>query len=244
MEEEVKQPTLYERLSAPLPPEAVQKVKKEDSKKGYDTTGFGYQYIVNRFNEVFGFRWGYTYEILRYAEGEFKNGTKYHDITVQCFIWIYFDPIDDRQPVKRGCVGGHIAVSYADALKGAITNAFKKTAAFFGVGRQAYEGSVDDDAMYPDTLESNIKDVPAQTIAEAEKMLRDSGMSEPPKEILSASEAQIKYLKSLLPNMSEKDQCFEIASILKLAFPPVGLDKLPRDQATRAIGLLKERQGK
>jgi hypothetical protein len=32
-----------------------------------------------------------------------------------------------------------------DAKKGAFTNALKKAAAMFGVGRQAYEGTIDDD---------------------------------------------------------------------------------------------------
>jgi hypothetical protein len=39
------------------------------------------------------------------------------------------------------------ASSEADARKGRYTNAFKKAAAFFGVGRQAYEGSLDDDNL-------------------------------------------------------------------------------------------------
>jgi hypothetical protein len=43
--------------------------------------------------------------------------------------------------------GGHVASSEADARKGSYTNAFKKAAAFHGVGRQAYEGSLDDDNL-------------------------------------------------------------------------------------------------
>jgi hypothetical protein len=43
--------------------------------------------------------------------------------------------------------GGPLASSEADARKGSYTNAFKKAAAFFGVGRQAYEGSLDDDNL-------------------------------------------------------------------------------------------------
>jgi hypothetical protein len=41
--------------------------------------------------------------------------------------------------------GGHTSVSEGDARKGAGTNGLKKAAAMFGVGRQAYEGSLDDD---------------------------------------------------------------------------------------------------
>ena len=40
-----------------------------------------------------------------------------------------------------------MASSETDARKGSYTNAFKKAAAFFGVGRQAYEGSLDDDNL-------------------------------------------------------------------------------------------------
>ncbi len=47
--------------------------------------------------------------------------------------------------------GGHVASAEADARKGAYTNAFKKAAAFFGVGRQAYEGSLDDDNVPSDS---------------------------------------------------------------------------------------------
>jgi hypothetical protein len=43
--------------------------------------------------------------------------------------------------------GGPLASSEADARKGSYTNAFKKAAAFFGVGRMAYEGSLDDDNL-------------------------------------------------------------------------------------------------
>ena len=41
--------------------------------------------------------------------------------------------------------GGHTSTSEADARKGAFTNGLKKAAALFGCGRQAYEGTLDDD---------------------------------------------------------------------------------------------------
>jgi hypothetical protein len=41
--------------------------------------------------------------------------------------------------------GGHTSFNEADAKKGAFTNALKKAAAMFGCGRQAYEGTLDDD---------------------------------------------------------------------------------------------------
>ncbi|KKM17042.1 hypothetical protein LCGC14_1679670, partial [marine sediment metagenome] len=39
-----------------------------------------------------------------------------------------------------------VSTTYDDALKGAITNGFKKAAAFWGVAREAYEGSIDPDS--------------------------------------------------------------------------------------------------
>ena len=62
---------------------------------------------------------------------------------------------------KEQLDGGHLASSEADARKGAFTNAFKKAAAFFGVGRQAYEGSLDDDNV-PADQEQEVQQAPPQ----------------------------------------------------------------------------------
>lgn len=132
--------SLYEKLSAPFPQEAIQRTIKEETKKGYDTTGIGYAYCVNRFNEICGLdSWGYDWKIIKEIEGKYKSGVPNFEICVELAIWL------KSKENMRKCVGGHLAISYADALKGAITNAFKKTAAFWGVGKQAYEGSIDDD---------------------------------------------------------------------------------------------------
>jgi hypothetical protein len=144
---------IYELLSAPFHEEAIQRAKKEMTKKGYDTTGVGYQFCVNRLNDVLGIAgWSFPFpEILNYRQGTFKNsGTPFHEITVRADIKIHFGEIN----AERSCVGGHLAASYADALKGSITNAFKKTVALFGVGRQAYEGTLDDDTEQPDKSEN------------------------------------------------------------------------------------------
>lgn len=135
---------IYAALSAPFPPEAVQRTKGDETHKGYDTTGIGYQWIVNRLNEVCGLDgWGYDYKILNESIGEFANKKPRIELTVETSIWI--SAVEN----SRACIGGHIASNYADAYKGAITNALKKTAAFWGVGKQAYEGTLDDDAKLP-----------------------------------------------------------------------------------------------
>jgi hypothetical protein len=143
---------IFKRLAEPLPKEAVQRTKKEISKKGYDTTGYSYQYCVNRFNEVLGNAWGYTHRILRETTGTFKSGTPFFEFTIETSIWI-LSPDN-----TRSCFGGHISSVHADAMKGAFTNSFKKTAAMFGVGREAFEGSLDDDATYEDDV--NTKSAP------------------------------------------------------------------------------------
>jgi len=126
------------KLGEPLPESAIQRTKANETRKGYDTDGYGYQAVVDRFNEVLGASWGFSWSILKETAGHYKSGNPYYDITVEVKIWVEPENI-------RSCVGGHIATLYADALKGAITNAFKKTAAFWGVGRQAYLGMLDDD---------------------------------------------------------------------------------------------------
>ena len=127
------------KLADNFPEEAIQRTLGSQTRKGYDTTGYGYQFAIDRFNNVCGSMWGFDYKILKEVTGAYKSGQPYYDITVEMMIWV-------RDPeTARKCVGGHISGSYADALKGAITNSFKKTAAFWGVGRQAYAGTIDDD---------------------------------------------------------------------------------------------------
>ena len=139
------------KLSEKITGEGIQRTKKDETKKGYDTDGYGYQYIVDRLNEVCGSEWGFSWKAIKELEGEYRSGAKFHEVTVQVDVWV----IDKTN--ARSCVGGHISVAYADALKGAITNGFKKTAAFWGVGRDAYAGTIDEDNQpLPDSFD-NIK---------------------------------------------------------------------------------------
>ncbi len=136
---------LFKELSKPFEEKAVQRTKGAVTKKGYDTTGFGYQYLVNRFNEVLGVGgWNWRFKVMKEEEGVFKNsGTPFWEVTGRAEIMVKVD----GKKITHGEFGGHRAGNYADALKGASTNAFKKTAAFFGVGKQAFEGSIDIDNL-------------------------------------------------------------------------------------------------
>jgi hypothetical protein len=131
---------IIKKLSEKLPETAIQRTKGTITKKGYDTDGYGYQYCVDRFNDLLSGDWAFNWEILDVTKGEFRSGQPWFDITVVCRIKI-------KNYEYRSCAGGHRSSSYADALKGAITNAFKKTAAFWGVGRDAYANTIDDDNL-------------------------------------------------------------------------------------------------
>lgn len=129
----------FNKLFEDLPDKAIQKTSGSQTKKGYDTIGYGYQYCVDRFNNVLGENWGFSYDIIDHVKGTYKSGTPYHEVTVNINIWVR------NKDNPRSCVGSHTAINFGDALKGAITNGFKKTAAFWGVGAKAYRGEMDDD---------------------------------------------------------------------------------------------------
>ena len=135
-EEEKK---IMDQLSAPLPSEAIQRTKDRLTHKGYDTDGYGYQFCVNRFNEVLGKDWGYEWDVVNVKEGTTKNGAPNYEFTIRLGIWII------NKETIRYSAGGHISRTYFDANKGAFSNAFKKAAAMWGTGRHAYEGALDDD---------------------------------------------------------------------------------------------------
>jgi hypothetical protein len=129
---------IYQKLNEKLPDAAVQRTKASDTKRGYDTTGYGYQWLINRLNETVGFDgWECHYTILDSRSGQYNNGKPYHEITVETEISI--------MGATKRLVGGHVAVLFSDALKGAITNSMKKTLALFGLGADSYMGTIDDD---------------------------------------------------------------------------------------------------
>ena len=145
-------PALFEELKESLQKlegygeKCIERTKKEITRKGYDTTGYGYQFIVNRLNEVlpkYGLHWTTQDEIKLLKEYPSKSGQIYYEYAGRLSL-LFLD--DLRQVVDaRHCYGGHQSSTHADAMKGAFTNAFKKTAALFGVGSEAYEGTIDED---------------------------------------------------------------------------------------------------
>jgi hypothetical protein len=137
---------LYKDLTAPFNPEAVQRADTKAT-KGYDMTGIGYQYIVNRLNEVLGLsHWHYQIDDVRVVESSVGD-VKSYEVAVTLVLWVgnwvegRFEPVAKRGPMP----GSSRSTSLGDAYKGAVTNALKKCAALLGVGKEAYEGTLDDD---------------------------------------------------------------------------------------------------
>lgn len=150
---------IYIKLAAEFSDEhAIEKTKSSQTHKGYDTTGIKYQYCVNRLNEVLGVGcFKVAREFFLKEIPSQKGNVRYDamcDILIQLGSWENGQFIPFAEAIGTG---GHIANNVADARKGAFTNAFKKTVAFFGVGRQAYEGTLDDDNA---PAETGVVDIP------------------------------------------------------------------------------------
>lgn len=140
-------PEAYRRLAQNFGEDSIQRTQGAKTGKGYDTTGYAYQFIVNRLNEVMGINgWNYTYKELAKENGTSKSGSARIAVTIEIALTLSIG----EQSVSKPCVGGHVSNNYTDALKGAITNSLKKTAALFGAGKQAYEKTIDDDHQEPD----------------------------------------------------------------------------------------------
>ena len=143
-EERKKQ--IYAALSAPFPPDAIQRTDGKETGRGYSTTGIGYQFIVNRLNEVLGIGGFRVTRTLSGRETKTNSGRPAFEAIAEVNLalgeWVDGAFMPFAEAVGDG---GHTSVSEADARKGAFTNGLKKAAAMLGCGRQAYEGSLDDD---------------------------------------------------------------------------------------------------
>jgi hypothetical protein len=147
---------LYQQLSVPIEAEP-----RTSNTEGYIATGYRYQYIVNRLNEVMGVG-GWRAINVRFVDlpkrktkGKWDDnnrryipGTEKEMHVVMCDLILqlgYF--VNDEFMVMAEALGmgDHDALQYPNARKGAHTAAIKKAAAFFGVGKEVYEGLDDDD---------------------------------------------------------------------------------------------------
>lgn len=137
---------VYQQLAAPFPEHCIQRTEGRLTGRGYDTTGIGYQFIANRLNEVLGVGGWRAHRTVTVKEVVRPNGRPAFealcDITLELGEWVDGDFVVFAESLADG---GHVSATEADARKASYSSAFKKAAAFHGVGRQAYEGSLDDD---------------------------------------------------------------------------------------------------
>lgn len=137
---------LYAALSAPFADEAIERTEGRVTGKGYDTTGIKYQYIVARLNEILGVGSYRTQHELMVREVTTAKGRAAFDATCELTLQLGEWSNGEFKPCAEAhATGGHQSMNEADARKGAYTNAFKKAAAMFGCGQQAYMGTLDDD---------------------------------------------------------------------------------------------------
>lgn len=127
-------PELYTELSKPFPKEAIQESKGGQTGKGYDTKGYKLQFLYNRLNELVGPpNWNDIFTVT----DEVQRG-KALDITGDATVTIL--------GVEKSAPGGHTGYKGKyDTLKGARSNAVKSALRMFGMGRQAWEDSIDED---------------------------------------------------------------------------------------------------
>ena len=168
---------IYAALSAPFPESAIQRTEGRITGKGYDTAGIGYAFVTARLNDVVGLgNWRTHREISVKTITTAKGRTAYEaicDLVMELGEW---NAEGTFVPWAEALAdGGHNSFSEADARKGSFTNALKKAAAMFGCGRQAYEGTLDDDntPAEPAPEETRSTSVPAaQPIQQQENQQR------------------------------------------------------------------------
>lgn len=152
-------PKITEALSAQMDKAHVQRTYSRDhtdpngkvisgTYKEFDTTGFPLQYCINRLNDVLGVC-GWRVDKCQFTDLEpvtLRNGRTHFQIECEITISIGYLENGHYIPViSRTGFGGHTGKVYYEVKKGAKTNAFKKCLSEYGIGREAYEHSIDDD---------------------------------------------------------------------------------------------------
>ena len=147
---------IYAALSAPFPEEAIERTNGSVTGRGYSTTGIKYQYVVNRLNEVLGLGGYRTEQTVTVRPATTQKGRAVFEAT--CEIRLQLGEWVDGQFVvfaDAHATGGHTSTIESDAKKGSYTNSLKKAAAMLGCGKQAYEGTIDDDNQPADDWETS-----------------------------------------------------------------------------------------
>ena len=236
---------VYAALAAPFPEHAIQRTEGRITGRGYDTTGIGYQFICNRLNEVLGvggWRANRTVNVKEITTAKGRSAFEaICDLTLELGSWENGDFVVFAESLADG---GHTSMSEADARKGAYTNALKKAAAMFGCGRQAYEGTLDDDNV---PQEVPVEPAPPRA-APAPSPAPQHQAAQPvsPRPITSApsrnrlTSKQLAAIWAIGRKLGYEQQ--QLRQHIKTTFG-VQPEFLSREQASQAIGALSKQAG-
>jgi len=213
--EAIDLPEVYAEFIKDIPQEAL---RTEITDKGEKFSIYGYQFIVNRLNEIVGMdHW--NSEILGDLDKEKKGDLWWVSLKLRLSLgnWINgnFVPI-----VYRDAFGSGISDSLGNAEKGASTNGLKKAAGLFGIGKKAYEGLIEEfDNVNPTDkiVEAKnmllTKDEQDQTkkiellfVSVKDKNTAVDALAEYDKMKPTLNDKQIKYLDSIVARLTKKYQ--------------------------------------
>jgi hypothetical protein len=235
--------TIYMALAAPFPEEAIERSDGRVTGKGYSTTGIKYQYVVNRLNDVLGLGGFRVNRITTVRESTTSKGRTVFEATCEVRILLGEWREGSFVPFAEAIAdGGHTATAEADARKGAFTNGFKKAAAFFGVGRQAYEGTLDDDSLPAEDLAKTTDQRRVETSAVGKTPRVPSARREPENSaILLMTETQRRTLFRLATQRGVASDF--IAGWLMVQLRVDNLKTVTADQAGQLIRELQSTNG-
>lgn len=122
---------------------AIERTHKEQTKKGYDTTGIKLPFIWNDLIRVFG-PTNVDLVVEDQTKGSLDRGGKSaHEICLTVTVRIRNG---EEVLAQQWAYGGHIARMLGDAYKGALTNGTKKALSMLGIGLAAWMEMLDEDA--------------------------------------------------------------------------------------------------
>jgi hypothetical protein len=223
---------LYAALSAPFGEDAIERTDGRVTGRGYDTTGIKYQYIVNRLNEVLGIGAWRTEQQVFVRESQTAKGRTAYDAT--CNLTLQFGEWREGKFLtwaESFATGGHTSMNEADARKGAFTNGLKKAAAMMGCGRQAYEGTLDDDNVPSEGPSTGrVEARPAQPAAPklVRQEQRPTPKPPPPTQVPPQQRATAKQLTviwSCVKVLGVDERAFRQDVITRFGAQPEGLAK-------------------
>ncbi|WP_242370666.1 Rad52/Rad22 family DNA repair protein [Anaeromyxobacter sp. SG26] len=235
---------IYAALAAPFPENAIQRTEGRITGRGFDTTGIGYQFICNRLNEVLGVGGWRAHRTVTVKEITTAKGRPAFeaicDLTLELGSWENGEFVVFAESLADG---GHTSMSEADARKGAFTNALKKAAAMFGCGRQAYEGTLDDDNVpqeVPADPPAPLPPPPHPAVRPAPTMASVTPQRSPAPQRSRLTSKQLSAIWAIGRKLGYEQQA--LRQHIKTTFG-VQPEFLSREQASQAIGALSAQAG-